>query len=202
MVLPIYKQYNFGAFTWESSAAGSWSNVCYGIIGTSYKTNSASYATTGVLQQGSNQIIINETWVTDVSNPAPFIFPNGTVLLYFSTQGCPQDWGLAPACIGMARSTTGWQGPYNVLGSLPIVHPESEDPTVWQDPRGNFHLFTNVNTYHRRCPAKAPCGGHSWSYDGITCGPQFIGAFGPVIHLKNGTTCANSYTRRPQVYQD
>eukprot|EP01084_Bolivina_argentea_P066965 122064_1 len=54
MILPIYKKYNFGAFTWESSAAGSYKNVCYGIVGSSYRTNSATYATTGVLIGAAN----------------------------------------------------------------------------------------------------------------------------------------------------
>lgn len=158
----------------------------------------------------SNEIIVNETWVADISNPAPFIFDNGTVLLYFSTGNCPQNWGLAPRCISTARSIANnddinispWKGPYETIGSLPIVSPESEDPSVWQDPRGNFHLLTNVNTGHKRCNATIPCSGHAWSYDGLTWSKQFIGAFGPIIRLKNGTQWVNAYVERPQVYQN
>ena len=66
---------------------------------------------------------------------------------------CPRDWGaLAPACVGVLRAAT-WQGPYHEVSPVPIVRPESEDPFVFQDPRGNLHLLTNVNTYHRRCHA-------------------------------------------------
>eukprot|EP01060_Flectonema_neradi_P009144 TRINITY_DN16538_c0_g1_i1.p1 TRINITY_DN16538_c0_g1~~TRINITY_DN16538_c0_g1_i1.p1 ORF type:complete len:411 (+),score=44.06 TRINITY_DN16538_c0_g1_i1:54-1235(+) len=147
-------------------------------------------------------ILMEESWTQDVSNPSPFLFKNGTAMLYFSTANCPPGWGKAPRCISQARSTTGWQGPYTVIGTEPIVKPESEDPMVWRDHRGNFHLFTNVNTYHKRCLSGVPCGGHSWSRDGISWSTQFIGAFGPVIHLSNGTVWNNSYIERPQVVQN
>jgi hypothetical protein len=105
---------------------------------------------------------------------------------------------LAPACVGVLRAPT-WRGPYENVISTPIVHPESEDPFVFQTKRG-FHLLTNVNTYHRRCASGVACGGHAWSRDGITWSEQTIGAFGPVIKLMNGTTVANSYVERPQVH--
>ena len=147
-------------------------------------------------------IMIEESWVKSVSNPAPFLYENGTAMLYMSVANCPTGWGRAPRCLSQARSTTGWKGPYTVIGNEPIVSPESEDPMVWRDQRGNFHLFSNVNTYHRRCPPHVPCGGHSWSTDGITWSDQFIGAFGPIIHMADGTTWNNSYIERPQVVQN
>ena len=151
--------------------------------------------------ENNAQIIINESWQASASNPAPFIFPNGTTLLYFSSSNCPANWGNYDRCIAVARADH-WSRPYQSITSLPIVHPESEDPAVFQDPRGNFHLLTNVNTGHKRCDATVPCGGHAWSEDGITWSQQFIGAFGPVIHLKNGSSWTNAYIERPQVYQD
>lgn len=85
-------------------------------------------------------------WISSVSNPAPYIFPNGTTLLFHSAAHCPPNWGaLAPECIGLARADS-WEGPFTELFPLPITAPESEDPFVWRDPRGNFHLHTNVNT--------------------------------------------------------
>lgn len=80
------------------------------------------------------------SWCSSIDNPAPFIFENGTTLLYFRSETCPAGWGaLAPACIGVARADT-WQGPYESLFVNPITHPEGEDPAVWRDPRGNFHM--------------------------------------------------------------
>jgi hypothetical protein len=141
-------------------------------------------------------------WTNSIAgNPSPFIFDNGTVLLYFTGETCPNGWGnLAPACIGLARADS-WEGPYTTVGSLPIIHPESEDPSVFQDPRVNFHLLTNVNTYHARCAQGVPCGGHAWSRDAINWSNVTIGAFGPVIRFSNGSYWYNAYTERPQVLQ-
>ena len=143
-----------------------------------------------------------DSWTTLVDNPAPFIFPNGTTLLYFKGKPCPAGWGaLAPMCIGVARAPS-WQGPDTALFSQPITHPEGEDPAVFRDPRGNFHLLSNVNTWHARCAAGVPCGGHAWSADGLTWSDQFIGAFGPVVRWTNGTYFVGAYAERPQVLQD
>ncbi len=84
------------------------------------------------------------SWTNGIDNPAPFIFENGTTLLFFRSETCPKNWGaLAPACIGVARADT-WQGPYESLFVDPITHPEGEDPAVFRDPRGNFHMLTCV----------------------------------------------------------
>ena len=143
-----------------------------------------------------------DSWVRRVSNPGPFIFPNGTVLLYTSADPCPPGWGRAPTCIALFRAPS-WEGPYTLLStSAPLVRPESEDPFVFRDPRGSFHMLTNVNTFHRRCDAGAACGGHAWSLDGLTWSGQAIGAFGPTVELANGSSFTNAYAERPLVYQD
>ena len=126
-------------------------------------------------------------WATHKSNPAPFIFENGSALLFFSSQNCPPGWpgALAPACIGMATAPS-WRGPFTAVGTTPITAPESEDPSVFRDPRGNFHLLTNINNCHKHCPAGVACGGHAHSADGLTWSDLYVGAFGPVITLEAG----------------
>eukprot|EP00038_Savillea_parva_P028253 m.64003 g.64003 ORF g.64003 m.64003 type:complete len:512 (-) comp8194_c0_seq1:645-2180(-) len=134
-------------------------------------------------------------------NPAPFIFDNGTTLLYFSAQPCPANWGRSNTCIAVAKADT-WKGPYTTVGTLPVTRPESEDPFVFRDQRGHFHLLTNINNGHQRCSQGVACGGHAWSYDGITFSDLDIGAYGPAIPLRNGTVWQNAYIERPQVLQD
>jgi len=41
----------------------------------------------------------------------------------------------------------------------------SEDPSVFQDKRGNFHML--VNALPGGCNPKLQQGGHAWSKDGI-----------------------------------
>eukprot|EP00041_Stephanoeca_diplocostata_P010867 m.174123 g.174123 ORF g.174123 m.174123 type:complete len:448 (+) comp18321_c0_seq3:89-1432(+) len=142
-------------------------------------------------------------WAHHKSNPAPFIFPNGSAMVFFSSQDCPKNWpgALAPACIGMAVAST-WRGPYTAVGLTPITAPESEDPSVFQDPRGNFHLLTNVNNAHKHCASGVACGGHAFSRDALTWSDLFVGAFGPVITFTNGTVYNAAYVERPQVVQN
>ena len=144
------------------------------------------------------------SWARDTNgaNPAPFFFENGTVLMYFSANPCPPNWGnKVPGnnCIGVARGTS-WAGPFAAL-PLPVTHPESEDAHVFRDPRGNFHLLTNVNNDHARCAQGVPCGGHAWSKDGISFSNLTIGAFGPFIRFSNGSFWRTAYVERPQVTQ-
>ena len=49
------------------------------------------------------------------------------------------------------------------------------------------------------CGQGVPCGGHSWSTDGLVWSNQTLGAFGPVVTLANGTVITNAYTERPLV---
>lgn len=136
-----------------------------------------------------------------MNNPAPFYFDNGTVLMYFAAAPCPPGWGNAsPECIGLAIADS-WNGTYTVLPQ-PLAHPESEDPFVFRDPRGNFHMLTNVNNCHARCAQGVPCGGHAWSRDGLNWSNFTIGAFGPVITFTNGSVWQTAYVERPQVVQD
>ena len=144
------------------------------------------------------------SWATDTNgaNPAPFFFENGTALMYFSANPCPPNWGnKVPGnnCIGVARGDS-WAGPFAAL-PLPVTHPESEDAHVFRDPRGNFHLLTNVNNDHARCAQGVPCGGHAWSKDGISFSNLTIGAFGPWVRFANGSAWQTAYVERPQVTQ-
>ena len=55
--------------------------------------------------------------------------------------------GLVSNCIGMAISHNGLDGPFEAV-QRHLTYPESEDSHVFKDPRGNFHMLTNVNTCH------------------------------------------------------
>jgi len=132
---------------------------------------------------------------------APFYFENGTALLAFGGQSCPDGWGAnSGGCVWLSTSST-WEGPYKQLSAAPMTHPENEDPSIFRDPRGNFHMLTNVNTGHARCDAGIACGGHAWSRDGLNWSDTFIGAFGPNSLLTNGSIAQLGFAERPQVAQ-
>ena len=182
----------------------------------SFDTNTAWISTasgpdgpwTRALNNTGVPIDFTGSWTKGVAgNPAPLLLPDGSVNLYFTATTCPPNSGAwAPNCIAVAKSTNGWAGPYKVLNvsgqARPITYPESEDPSVFIDPRGNYHLLTNVNTFHRRCAQGTECGGHAWSKDGVNFSNLTIGAFGPYITFANGSGWPNAFVERPLVSQD
>jgi hypothetical protein len=118
----------------------------------------------------NGQVPINFTgaWTGALAgNPAPLLMPDGSVNLYFTAVPCPPNSGAKAAnCIAVATSTNGFAGPFEMRAAKhPITYPESEDPSVFRDKRGNYHLLTNVNTCHARvrCArrARAPAIAHA-----------------------------------------
>ena len=127
--------------------------------------------------------------VPSVNNPCPFFFENGTTLLYSRTQ---VKW--APAV-----DSEHWQTATTVAANGSM---KPEDPGVFRDARGNFHMLFNANSGHKHCGAGVPCGGHSWSRDGISWSPPTIPAFGTTVHYQDGSTVNWDYVERPQIVQD
>jgi hypothetical protein len=127
--------------------------------------------------------------VPGLNNPCPFFFPNGTTLLYDRTSVHRADSIDGP---------TWTQTPTVVTNGS--MHPE--DPGVWRDGRGNFHMVFNANSDHTNCKAGVPCGGHAWSHDGLVWSRPTIPAYGTIVHYDDNSTVTWDYVERPQVVQD
>jgi len=140
-------------------------------------------------------------WPQGATNPSPLMLPNGSIRLYFTSPDKENPCGLVDNCIGVAQSDTGWEGPFTPFAHH-LTNLESEDAHVFIDPRGNYHMLTNINTCHTRCPQGVECGGHSWSRDGLAFSDLHVGAFGPYITFENGTGWPNAYAERPLVTQN
>lgn len=104
----------------------------------------------GQVFQGDN----SSRWDADVTNPTAFALHSaatcghggpstkerddpGMILVY---RGCPYDCGGAEQ-INVAVSPTGYLGPYTKIGPDPIFTNGNEDPFVWRDKRGNWHML-------------------------------------------------------------
>ena len=79
---------------------------------------------------------------------------------------------------------------------------QPEDPHVFRDQNGNFHMLFSANSGHRFCASGQPCGGHAWSRDGLSWSPPTIPAFGPIVHYDDGTSRNWGFLERPQVSVD
>ena len=99
-----------------------------------------------------------------VTNPAPVILPNGTVLLYFTANPDALRGPHSGNTMAVARAPH-WAGPYtNVDEFGGVTAPDAEDPFVFRDPRGHFHMLMNTNTGHwMGGNLTGLYTGHSWS---------------------------------------
>jgi hypothetical protein len=143
--------------------------------------------------------------VPTVNNPCPYFFDNGTTLLFDRNT---VRWASSVDYTGT------WQQRTTIV-DIPFINGSSwnngssangtdrpEDPGVWRDKRGNFHMLFNANSGHVTCPSGKPCGGHTWSTNGLDWALPTIPAFGTVIHYEDNTTIDWGYVERPQVAQD
>lgn len=93
------------------------------------------------------------SWDDFITNPSIFFFPNGTGLMAYRG-GPTQEQGHDYWRVGMAV-TDRWDKPFQRVGDAPAFTTMSEDPGIFRDQRGNFHMITHLL---KGCPNKA-CGG-------------------------------------------
>ncbi|KAJ5915428.1 hypothetical protein N7466_011361 [Penicillium verhagenii] len=98
-----------------------------------------SWVDLGVVFEGVDGV----GWDADVTNPAPVHVGDGDgdgeVLLGY--RGCPFDCNGTER-IGIASAGT-FAGPYRARSWRPVFEEASEDPFVWVDKRGNFHMLVH-----------------------------------------------------------
>lgn len=95
-----------------------------------------------------------------------------------------------PWHVGIAIAAS-WRGPFERVSDAPIFPDINEDPGLFRDKRGNFHILTH--------DFKAPAtGGHAVSRDGITW--KFAGqAYGHSMQYDDGSSIDFARRERPQV---
>lgn len=120
-------------------------------------------------------------WDAFVTNPSVYIFENGTVLMAYRG-------GFHPWHVGIAVADS-WRGPYRRTSDSPVFEDVNEDPGLFRDKRGNFHMLTH---YFKTT------GGHAFSRDGLSW--TFAGsAYEHEVTLANSTTFHVGRRERPQI---
>lgn len=96
----------------------------------------------------AQSLIIEDQWLSEHlycahTNPSPFFFPNGTVVMAFNAGFCNGHLET----IGLATAPH-WSGPWTLLSNDTILKNTDgsphrcEDPSVWYDERG-WHLLVH-----------------------------------------------------------
>lgn len=140
--------------------------------------------------------------ISTKQNPAPFIHhSNGAVDLYYR-----DDYDLPkPTCsqegIGKQDCSSPTSPCRSSSSNSPMFSHTAEDPSIFQDSRGNYHMLSNTLPY--LCVPKYNQGGHSWSRDGVHWSEPRVGAFNTTIFYYNDKKEIKRFTcerrERPQM---
>jgi hypothetical protein len=135
--------------------------------------------------------------ISPEQNPGPVLMPDGSTRLFFRADGMDIP---SPTCsdegIGVQICPSETE-PCNPSSDTPILAHTGEDPSVFVDHRGNYHMLFNALPY--KCVPKFQQGGHAWSKDGIEWSAPRVGAFDTTIHFSDGSSMKCERRERPQM---
>jgi hypothetical protein len=124
-----------------------------------------------------------------VDNPAPYFFPNGSMLMLGRDDYDSVGWIRADSV----------EGPYllqTIIGPAPYT---VEDPFLYADKRGNFHALFHGGPQGGTYKA---VGAHAFSKDGITWSFSKNAAYTTTITLADGSEHTFSRRERPHLLMD
>jgi len=132
------------------------------------------------------------TWDQGVTNPGPWMYPNGSVLLAYRGKD-----SNSKELLGVAFAET-WKGPYTRLRTTPIFETDgAEDPFLWQDVDDKYHLLFND-----KWEDSVGVGGHAYSSDGINWVFSATRAYTHTVTWTDGTSLSMARRERPQLLFD
>jgi len=132
------------------------------------------------------------TWDEGVTNPGPWMWPNGSVLLAYRGKD-----SNSKELLGIA-SAPNWKGPYTRLRSTPLFNTTgAEDPFLWQDVDDKYHILFND-----KWEDSVGVGGHAYSNDGISWVFSNTRAYTHLVDWVDGTATNMSRRERPQLLFD
>jgi hypothetical protein len=163
------------------------------------------------ISRGSGPIVASsssdegETWtsttpgveVSSEQNPGPLLWKNGSMTMWYrdhaqTSSPCSGESIGVQYCDNKTAMCSG--------GINPVYSHTSEDPSVFIDSRGNYHML--VNALPGGCVPKLQQGGHAWSRDGIVWSEPRVGAYNTTVVFTDGTSMQCSRRERPQMVQD
>lgn len=137
--------------------------------------------------------------VSPRQNPGPLLREDGSAYLFYRADGMDLP---SPTCsdegISVQRCPSDDRLPCDPPEDEPIFGHTGEDPSVFVDHRGSFHMLFNALPY--KCVPKFQQGGHAWSVDGVNWSQRpRIGAFDTSIQFTDGSSMQCERRERPQM---
>ena len=145
-----------------------------------------------------------QTWAKEMlvaphQNPGPVLHRNGSMTLFHRRDDVELP---GPTCSSEAIMAHRCAGPSHgcVEGGRPVFNHTGEDPSVFIDHRGNWHMLLNALPW--MCVPKQQQGGHAWSRDGVTWSEPRVGAYTTTVEFTDGGSTTCDRRERPQMMLD
>ena len=145
----------------------------------------------------------NGTWDTDTTNPGPFPLESAddhTPTMLMAYRGCEYNCG-GTELVSMA-SADNFTGPFTRSHSQPLSNEANEDPFLWRDKRGNYHMLM-----HYLGPGGGSTGGpqvghHAFTkrWDGAWTFNNGTPAYDTTVNYTDGTSIRFMRRERPQLF--
>jgi len=131
------------------------------------------------------------------SNPAPHFLPNGSLLCGFRADarsgGERVSVATAPSIYGPYTDTR----PHPAVNTEPHLDTGDEDPFLWQDERGHWHLLMHhlggYNGVHE------PVGAHAYSRDAVHWTKSVVLPYTTFVPFVDGTAINMTRRERPEL---
>lgn len=139
----------------------------------------------------------NPITISPEQNPGPLLMSDGSTRLFFRGDGMNIP---SPTCSdeGISMQVCPSENePCHPSTGDPIISHTGEDPSVFVDHRGNYHILFNALPY--KCVPKFQQGGHAWSKDGIEWSTPRVGAFDTTVQFTDGSNMKCERRERPQM---
>jgi len=129
-------------------------------------------------------------WASGTTNPG-FFFGNGSFYMAFRGNLPSDEDSAANERLGVAYSSS-WDSEYVDPRSAPIFSHGGEDPYIYEDKRGNFHIM-----YHDMDGSDK--GAHAYSRDGKTWYNGATPCYTGEVEFDDGSTKKFQKRQRPQL---
>lgn len=133
------------------------------------------------------------------TNPSPFLLPNGSVLCAYraNSQRPGQSDSGEHVSLAMAQTIL---GPYVDSRSHPLISTWSEDPFLWRDERGYWHMLMHAPLHSKPQPNQGKLiGAHAFSRDALNWTVSATPPYTSLVNFSNGTSFDMRRRERPQL---
>ena len=138
-------------------------------------------------------------WDADLTNPSAFPL-HGCSDVVLAYRGCPYNCsGAEQINIAVAKE---FQGPYTKIQKDPLFPNGNEDPFIWRDKRGHYHLLMHSLEADGAFGDGPKVGRHAWAEDykgPWTFGAQTL-AFTTAVQYQDGSSIDFYRRERPQLF--